>query len=446
MHHSQLQCPGIMHTASPSGASDNCVLDDINSQNLLTPVLTPPAPGSRPGDNNDAKVQCPLVITVPSFGVDDSPTRRRNLTRSILGALASPTPNSDTEVGLTPDTFLQPGKPQRRNLLDPHFACRTAHPGATITTATYSPYPQQLDSSVAPFHVASPPLTAEQHRRLQFSSPAESNGSKFDGGKPVRRKRSASCGGGRRRSSGSGKPRRKTQRPRQHSIDPAGRDIPIRGKVIFTYALTIASISLMLQGLIIGEGIAPMKENPMLGPSAEALVNMGGLVTELVREGDWWRLLWSPFLHAGIFHLVLNMALWVPMGKLVEPDWGVMRTFAIFVGGAFTGNLMSAVLDPFSVSVGSSGGIFAIMAAFVPYVIEFWHSIPRAKCLLILVVNDHYGCTAMIWTVRAVAIVFLIATWAPLLYFLFICPECYTAPGQLVTLNKHRRRLGPASS
>lgn len=41
----------------------------------------------------------------------------------------------------------------------------------------------------------------------------------------------------------------------------------------------------------------------------------------------------------------------------------------MFMISAVSGNLVSATLDPFNVSVGASGGIFGIMGGCVPYII-----------------------------------------------------------------------------
>lgn len=39
-----------------------------------------------------------------------------------------------------------------------------------------------------------------------------------------------------------------------------------------------------------------------------------------------------------------------------------------------------------------------------------------------------------VWTVRISALIMLIAFWYPLIYYLFICPKCYTPPGQIIAL------------
>eukprot|EP00923_Selenidium_pygospionis_P012362 GHVN01020909.1.p1 GENE.GHVN01020909.1~~GHVN01020909.1.p1 ORF type:complete len:759 (+),score=71.36 GHVN01020909.1:1509-3785(+) len=359
-----------------------------------------------------------LLVASP-FSTEDSPRRRRRVTRQILGHLATPE-MSDTPLGGNgahwpplgvPNDFPHGNQSNQQRRQEPlqYYPYRQAQPGGIITTATLSPY---VESSAV--LGASPPCTSSTQGTLQIGGYMGGDGGTgapsmmgspnavliSDGEMPceVDRSRSTRSRGRKRRVPHSSKRRsfaastggseggqRTRKRPRPHSIDPAARDIPMRGKKVFTYGLTVTSLCLLLQSIIAEGGFVAMKINPMLGPSGDTLIKMGGLVTQLVRDGQWWRLLWAPFLHAGVFHLGLNLFLWVPLGSLTEPDWGLWRTLLIFVVGAVTGNLMSSCLDPYSVSVGASGGIFAVMAALLPYVIEFWHSIPRAKCLLALV-------------------------------------------------------------
>ncbi|KAG2322707.1 hypothetical protein Bca52824_015920 [Brassica carinata] len=48
----------------------------------------------------------------------------------------------------------------------------------------------------------------------------------------------------------------------------------------------------------------PLSENPMLGPSASTFEHMGGLYwNALVEKHEIWRVLTSPWLHSGLFHL-----------------------------------------------------------------------------------------------------------------------------------------------
>lgn len=92
-----------------------------------------------------------------------------------------------------------------------------------------------------------------------------------------------------------------------------------------------------------GKGIVSLRENPLLGPSPETLRIMGGLNTYAVRHGEWWRLIWAPFLHAGWFHILMNFALWYQLGVMIEPDWGFFRTGLVFMISALSGTGVEAL-------------------------------------------------------------------------------------------------------
>ena len=114
------------------------------------------------------------------------------------------------------------------------------------------------------------------------------------------------------------------------------------------------------------------------GPSGEALIDAGALVpftgtngAQLVGGlvgGEWWRLLSSIFLHAGVIHLALNAyVLWI-FGTAIERDIGRVSTLAVFlVTGVFAGATSFAFASRFSVAVGASGAIFGLVGAFVAY-------------------------------------------------------------------------------
>jgi membrane associated rhomboid family serine protease len=114
------------------------------------------------------------------------------------------------------------------------------------------------------------------------------------------------------------------------------------------------------------------------GPSGQALVDAGALVpftggsgAQLVGGivgGEWWRLLSSIFLHAGVIHLALNAyVLWI-FGTAIERDIGRVSTLAVFlVTGVFAGATSFAFASGFRVAVGASGAIFGLVGAFVAY-------------------------------------------------------------------------------
>jgi membrane associated rhomboid family serine protease len=91
----------------------------------------------------------------------------------------------------------------------------------------------------------------------------------------------------------------------------------------------------------------------------------GALNGVLVDVGhDYWRLVTSGFLHAGILHIAFNMyILWI-LGNMLEPAIGTVRFVAIYfvslLGGSFGALLLS---NPRSLTVGASGAVFGLMGA-----------------------------------------------------------------------------------
>jgi membrane associated rhomboid family serine protease len=94
----------------------------------------------------------------------------------------------------------------------------------------------------------------------------------------------------------------------------------------------------------------------------------------LVGDAEPWRFLTSAFLHAGPWHLLLNMyALWL-IGSALEPAIGRLRFLAIYLLSAVAGNVtVLLAADPLGQSwitatVGASGAVFGVFGAlFVLY-------------------------------------------------------------------------------
>ena len=88
-----------------------------------------------------------------------------------------------------------------------------------------------------------------------------------------------------------------------------------------------------------------------------------GLFGPLVATGEWWRIVTSGFLHAGIFHLGMNMlALWL-LGSQLEVAIGRIRYLGLYFASLFAGALGVLLVDPTSLTVGASGAVFGLMGA-----------------------------------------------------------------------------------
>jgi len=91
----------------------------------------------------------------------------------------------------------------------------------------------------------------------------------------------------------------------------------------------------------------------------------GALYGPLVASGEWWRLVSGAFLHAGIFHLGMNMLLLWFLSQELEPALGRLRFAVLYVVSMLGGALGVMVLDPLAPTVGASGAVFGLMGALI---------------------------------------------------------------------------------
>jgi membrane associated rhomboid family serine protease len=80
-------------------------------------------------------------------------------------------------------------------------------------------------------------------------------------------------------------------------------------------------------------------------------------------DGEWWRLITSAFLHAGLVHLGLNMLVLWFVGAPVEQAIGRGRFIALYIVSGLGGSAGALLFSPNAVTVGASGAIFGILGA-----------------------------------------------------------------------------------
>jgi len=91
----------------------------------------------------------------------------------------------------------------------------------------------------------------------------------------------------------------------------------------------------------------------------------GALYGPLVADGEWWRIVSSGFLHAGILHLAFNMYFLYFLGNLMEPEIGRLRFAAIYFVSLLGGSFGALLISPNAVTVGASGAVFGLMGAAI---------------------------------------------------------------------------------
>lgn len=125
-----------------------------------------------------------------------------------------------------------------------------------------------------------------------------------------------------------------------------------------TIALIAINVIVFLLEITQGIGIS--------GTSGSSLIAEGGLFGPAVADGEWWRLISSSFLHAGIIHLGFNMyVLWVLGGQMLEPRIGTDRFLAIYFSSVLWGAAGALLLSPNALTVGASGGVFGLFGAIL---------------------------------------------------------------------------------
>ena len=117
----------------------------------------------------------------------------------------------------------------------------------------------------------------------------------------------------------------------------------------------------------------------LLQSNAEVHLRWGANFGPLTKEGEWWRLPASMFLHFGLLHVAMNMwALW-SAGGLVERLYGNRAFIAIYLFAGLTGSFGSLFWNADRVvSVGASGAIFGVYGALGAYVLRQPGSVPRS--------------------------------------------------------------------
>lgn len=101
-------------------------------------------------------------------------------------------------------------------------------------------------------------------------------------------------------------------------------------------------------------------------PSTEQLAKWGGNFKPYTTGGEWWRLLTSTFVHAGILHILFNMYALYMVGIYLEPMLGKWRYAAAYLCTGLLASIASIWWHGDAiVSVGASGAIFGLYGVFL---------------------------------------------------------------------------------
>lgn len=132
--------------------------------------------------------------------------------------------------------------------------------------------------------------------------------------------------------------------------------------------------SLSAGGLASGGSGALMQRGQLYGPA----ISIGG---------EWWRIITSGFLHAGMLHLLMNMVfIWV-LGSQLEPALGRARFASLYFVSLLFGSLGSLLIQPDVPVVGASGAAFGLLGAAIVMARRRRIDLMATGLLPILVIN-----------------------------------------------------------
>lgn len=98
--------------------------------------------------------------------------------------------------------------------------------------------------------------------------------------------------------------------------------------------------------------------------TGDLLYNMGSVGVLYLRQGEYYRLFTSMFLHADTQHLMNNMLIAFGIGYMIEKEIGHLRFAIYYLTAGLCGNFLSAGIEvltgEYSSSIGASGAVFGL--------------------------------------------------------------------------------------
>jgi membrane associated rhomboid family serine protease len=125
------------------------------------------------------------------------------------------------------------------------------------------------------------------------------------------------------------------------------------------------------------------------------LVGWGGNFGPRTTNGEWWRLLTSMFVHAGVLHLLVNVAALVQIGFLLERLVGQLTFAAMYIAAGLFAGLVTLAAHPVGVAVGASGAIFGLYGLLLAS--SIWGLFPRSSVTIPLTAVERLGPAATVF-------------------------------------------------
>jgi len=136
------------------------------------------------------------------------------------------------------------------------------------------------------------------------------------------------------------------------------RSIRSSTEPIATYVLIAINVAVFLaegstgSGVGNGSGGTVFSKGALFGPSIHS-------------QHQYWRLITSGFLHAGLAHLFFNMMFLFFMGPMLEQVIGRVNFLAVYFASLLGGSFGALLFQPDVPTVGASGAAFGVLGALI---------------------------------------------------------------------------------
>ncbi|MDD3241772.1 MAG: rhomboid family intramembrane serine protease [Bacilli bacterium] len=117
------------------------------------------------------------------------------------------------------------------------------------------------------------------------------------------------------------------------------------------------------------------------------------LFGDLVRSGDYYRLVTSMFLHGDIFHLAFNCYALYVIGIQLESYLGKIKYLLIYLLSGIFGSFLSITLSS-NPSIGASGAVFGLMGSLLYFGYHYrvyLGTVMRSQIIPLILINLLYG-------------------------------------------------------
>lgn len=128
------------------------------------------------------------------------------------------------------------------------------------------------------------------------------------------------------------------------------------------------------------------------------IMDMGGVNSQYVQQGQYWRLLTAVFMHFDSEHILNNMLILACAGFILEDALGHIKYLVLYllagVGGSTLSYLQMLHSGEYAVAAGASGAIFGIIGALLWIVIRHkgrYETLTGGGLVFMIVISLYYG-------------------------------------------------------